>query len=627
MRGRKREAIALLALTALWWPAVPTAAAGAGPSPSPLVGLPSPVAVSPSPIAVSPSAAPSPTAATGPAEPPPTPPPRRKRDVIVVADELLEGWILARRKDGFLFRLAGSAATVLVRWKDLRPDERRRITGLLEKRSGTAEAAADDQTPAEYIGERIRGVRLHLRGGGTLVGVLMPEKEDERSICFRDRKIRELRLEKSKVVRREPVWLYEGAVYKPREIYRRHLDSRSPESAEDHLRFAGECSRLGLLHEAEKHLAQARDLGAPRGEPDRPRRGLDALSERRSRKGVLDSIRSAIAEGRYGDALRGLDDLELLGLDGMEARALLAQRKELIKLRDEHLQAEVILNVHRWSDALIRDLLARGLLVGEGGSGLRATLWDGRVVEGSLLKEDEYEVVLLTENTEYHIDRTDISELKKVTLNEKRKDPTFGEVLAYLSGADWTAFWPRLRANLATELGATEAEVEEEWQMRLRSIVRISGGQSTVDREAFYVKRTASYGTNTWAREKLGTLSGMASAAHAAPGPAPGPAGGGALPLEPAPVAANLSGLSSGELEEWWRDLRWREKREFLRALVAELHMDVAERTEYPCPRCRGKGKRVTVTIGGTGLDERKTTEKTCSGCRGVGHTTEISFR
>ena len=242
------------------------------------------------------------------------------------------GWLLAHDDSGFSFEYFGSRRRIDVRWRDLVPEDAKRLRLQLGL----------ERSEAEKLG-LIDGRELLFLGGGSARGVLELVDEDGRHWLRHEGVV--LPYPADRIDSVVEISIREREVYTEEELYLRRLERVPPSTARQHRDLAEYMDDVGNWERAEEHYREALRLEPEWAPVLRPR--LAAIEEIRAHKEAQARFRKAKTRanlhGDYQGAIRSVRDyiqqhpeVRRAGLQVFEA----IRNKRLAKLRSLYHRAK-----------------------------------------------------------------------------------------------------------------------------------------------------------------------------------------------------------------------------------------------------------------------------------------------
>lgn len=511
--------------------------------------------------------------------------------------------VLPVTEEGFQFRPRGTTDLLTFKWSALEESERTRVRQL----AGLATA----ETASPTWGEDVSGLRLKLKTGRTLEGLLLPERSRPGFRCLKTA-TQQVMVPEPDIVSEEKAVLKECRVFTPEEGYERLLLRRPPGNgnANDHLELARICGSMGLYGKALDHLEIASTIDARVAEQNKDLlNDLKLKESAQTADGYYARILKAVQAEDHGTALARCEEF-IRSFPNDERRSRVEKmRTELEPRRTADLQRMVVNMYYASVGDLLQKRMGQKVKVDDRGlpvpaiPGKLVTTRAHQQVRGLLVSEDGEKIVLKDPKKDLTIEIPfkDVLAVNDLDLSEgvKMVDPTFEELKTYASDAD-TGLGSDIVARVAKTLRISEAEVRDLWDRRFtrRAVVENGFLKPPVP---LVSPQTAQYGEGSWLRE--GTAAVRTANTASLPGKRRG------SQQNAAALNGTVDPGNSDDPEVWWKVQSAEGKLNILRALAAEALFEVKELKGKPCPECAGRG---TTMVTGNAEPQR------CPVCRGL---------
>jgi hypothetical protein len=206
-----------------------------------------------------------------------------RSEIIRLPDgRFLQGEILESSKTGFVFKRWDTGGVMKFAWEQIHREDQDRL-----RRSLGLEVVDE--------GARITidAVRLHLKSGDVLEGVILTEKEDPNYLWIR-RSTGEFKYPKDVVKREEAIELDILTIYTQEEAYALKW-TELPEEPDDHYDVASWCRQIGYYEKEKEHLLAVQE-GAPDYKPAFIRNRLEALEKLVEEAQIMSQIKEIMRE-------------------------------------------------------------------------------------------------------------------------------------------------------------------------------------------------------------------------------------------------------------------------------------------------------------------------------------------
>ena len=254
---------------------------------------------------------------------------------------------------GILFRAADDAAPVRFSWSEIDPEYAANLRAPAAPAAAGLPAAPGDP---EFT---VPGLSLTLQDGKTIRGLPRKELATAESIFLKTSAGPDpIRIDRSAIVRTEPLILRLTEVYTVHEAYQTIAERRFPATGADHRDLGDLLVRAGLADLALLHYRIASALERPESPDGRIYRELSRLRERVSdpalQEKVFDAQRAAF-DADYDGAAARLEEARagLAGAPEDVRNDADAAVRELLRLRDRSVEERMLADLAATADALI----------------------------------------------------------------------------------------------------------------------------------------------------------------------------------------------------------------------------------------------------------------------------------
>ncbi|MHC4779323.1 MAG: hypothetical protein ACYTFG_12175 [Planctomycetota bacterium] len=220
-------------------------------------------------------------------------------EIIRLPDgRFLQGEILESSKTGFTFKRWDSGGVVKFSWEQIHKEDQDRLRRNL---------GLDFSDQAQRV--TIDGVRLHLKSGDVLEGVLLEEEDP----AYRriKRSTGEFKYPRDVIKREETIELDVLSVFTQEEAYERKWGEKEMADPDDHWDVASWCRQIGYFEMEKEHLLAVQE-GAPDHKPDFIRNRLEALDglveEAQVRRRIKEIMRE-VARKNFSEAAEAWEAL------------------------------------------------------------------------------------------------------------------------------------------------------------------------------------------------------------------------------------------------------------------------------------------------------------------------------
>ncbi|MGD0092329.1 MAG: zf-TFIIB domain-containing protein, partial [Planctomycetota bacterium] len=560
-----------------------------------------------------------------------------REDVIIIHDVPMPGRpVLPANETEFGWKLSDTGDVVRLRWTDLPESERGRVQklfNLVVRENGKA-----------GTGDKVPAIRLTLKSGKTVEGLLIPERGRPGALVIRTATVPAMEIFEADIQAKENFEGFEDDYFSGQDrLLKRQAEKQlTDKDAPGHLEMAQWCAKNNLYSNALEELKKAKIIDPQMGDRNKD---FEAQLMTEYAKQRVEELYGRMTRYMYAqnyiDAALVLDQLDRNFPNSEMKTRWDGLRPQIETGLKTDLQKKVVQMGYTVAGDLVTRKLAMKIPVDEKGNpvpsipGKQVTTRHGMFFRGTLVSGGDpgSDIVLNTGvkgEKEVTIAAKEAMMIQDINLAKSfgEINPSFDELKEYVGDANRPdGLKNQMIAKIAGFLKETEAKVKEIFDNRLSVKAKVEDNGVYTQSTCYATMHQASYGAGSWLREgqrpaKLTPWDTQENQQLANRGRNFNNRLG-ANDIQKNQKAQDPQenpNLTDDPLV-WWQNQSVQTQTAVLMAIAAEKVFAVQQVDKLPCPGCNGKG--VIELQGATSeLEQHR-----CPQCRGLGIWFKIHYK